>query len=100
PLSQHHNERNRLLTLILHGSMRTVCAVLVRHLLVTGSYLRRDVLSPLLRGRPVRSESVLRRLRALGAALRLAPAMLMQRREGRLCGQMAIRPSDGDQIVT
>ncbi|MBI3256220.1 MAG: glycosyltransferase family 2 protein [Actinobacteria bacterium] len=100
PLSQHHNERNRLLTLILHGSMRTVCAVLVRHLLVTGSYLRRDVLSPLLRGRPVRSESVRRRLRALGAALRLAPAMLMQRRERRLCGQMAIRPSDGDQIVT
>ncbi len=96
PLSQHHNERNRLLTLLLHGSMRTVSAALVRHLLVTGSYLRRDVLSPLLRGRPVRPESVRRRLRAFGAALRLAPAMVAQRTEGRLRRRGAIRSSPDD----
>ena len=59
-------ERNRLLTLTRHADRRTVAKALARYLLVTGSYTRRDVVSPLLRGQAPRLEAPLRRLRALG----------------------------------
>jgi hypothetical protein len=65
-LFDYYNERNRLLTLTRHSDRRTVAKALARYLLVTGSYARRDVVSPVLRGRAPRPEAPLRRLRALG----------------------------------
>jgi GT2 family glycosyltransferase len=66
PRFDYYNERNRLLTLTRHADRRTVAKALARYLLVTGSYTRRDVVSPLLRGQAPRLEAPLRRLRALG----------------------------------
>jgi GT2 family glycosyltransferase len=66
PLFDYYNERNRLLTLTRHGDRRTVAKALARYLLVTASYTRRDVVSPMLRGRPPQARIPLRRLRALG----------------------------------
>jgi len=62
----YYNERNRLLTLTRHSDRRTVAKALARYLLITGSYARRDVVSPVLRGQAPRPEAPLRRLRALG----------------------------------
>ena len=64
PRFDYYNERNRLLTLTRHADRRTVAKALARYLLVTGSYTRRDVVSPLLRGQAPRLEAPLRRLRA------------------------------------
>ena len=66
PQFDYYNERNRLLTLTRHSDRRTVAKALARYLLITGSYARRDVVSPVLRGHAPRPEAPLRRLRALG----------------------------------
>jgi GT2 family glycosyltransferase len=66
PRFDYYNERNRLLTLTRHSDRRTVAKALARYLLITGSYVRRDVVSPLLRGQVPRLQAPLRRLRALG----------------------------------
>ena len=66
PRFDYYNERNRLLTLTRHADRRTVAKALARYLLVTGSYTRRDIVSPLLRGQAPRLDAPLRRLRALG----------------------------------
>jgi GT2 family glycosyltransferase len=66
PLFDYYNERNRLLTLTRHADRRTVAKALARYLLVTGSYTRRDVISPVLSGHAPRPQAPLRRLRALG----------------------------------
>jgi GT2 family glycosyltransferase len=76
-------ERNRLLVLARHGSLRLVVRALVRYLLVTGSYARRDVLDPLRAHEPVRPAQVTTRVRAFGGFLRWAPAMLRSRRADR-----------------
>jgi GT2 family glycosyltransferase len=65
PLFDYYNERNRLLTLTRHADRRTAAKALVRYLLVTASYARRDVVSPLLRGQAPRPRIPLRRLKAL-----------------------------------
>jgi GT2 family glycosyltransferase len=62
----YYNERNRLLTLTRHSDRRTIAKAIAHYLLVTGSYARRDVVSPLLRGQAPRLQAPLRRLRALG----------------------------------
>jgi GT2 family glycosyltransferase len=66
PLFDYYNERNRLLTLTRHAGRRTVAKALARYLLVTASYTRREVVSPILQGRTPRARIPLRRLRALG----------------------------------
>jgi len=66
PLFDYYNERNRLITLTRHADRRAVAKALARYLLVTGSYTRRDVVSPTLRGKAPRPQIPLRRLRALG----------------------------------
>ncbi len=66
PQFDYYNERNRLLTLTRHADRTTVAKALAKYLLVTGSYARRDVVSPVLRGEAPRPETPLRRLRALG----------------------------------
>jgi GT2 family glycosyltransferase len=66
PLFDYYNERNRLLTLTRHADWRTTAKAIARYLLVTASYARRDVVSPVLRGQAPRPRIPLRRLRALG----------------------------------
>jgi GT2 family glycosyltransferase len=66
PLFDFYNERNRLLTLSRHADRRTTARAVGRYLLVTGSYTRRDVVSPILRGQLPRARIPLRRLKALG----------------------------------
>jgi GT2 family glycosyltransferase len=65
-LFDYYNERNRLLMLTRHANGRTVAKALAKYVLVTGSYARRDVVSPVLRGQAPRMRAPLRRLRALG----------------------------------
>lgn len=65
-LFDYYNERNRLLTLTRHADRRTTAKAIARYLLVTASYTRRDVVSPILRGQPPRPGIPLRRLKALG----------------------------------
>jgi len=79
-LADYYNERNRLLVLARHAPRAVVARALLRYVLVTASYARRDVVSPLLRGDPPRREVVRRRLQALAGFLRRAPAMVSGRR--------------------
>jgi GT2 family glycosyltransferase len=73
-------ERNRLLVLLRHGTTQQVALELVRFVLVTLSYLRRDVVAPVLRSRRPRTAIVRSRLGALRGAAALGPAMLRDRR--------------------
>jgi hypothetical protein len=75
-LKDYYDERNRLLVLTRHRGPAAGVRAAGRHLLVTASYARRDVVSPLLRGERPSTSVVRRRLRSLGAYARRAPAML------------------------
>jgi GT2 family glycosyltransferase len=86
-------ERNRLLVLLRHASPRLVAKALLRYLLVTGSYARRDVAAPLLAREPVRPGVVRSRLAALVGFGRLAPAMLASRRRDRAAPFRRVRPA-------
>lgn len=79
-LFAHFTERNRLLTLTRNAPLGLACRETGRHLLITGSYARRDILSPLARTRRPAGEMVYRRLRAFAAYLRLVPSALADRR--------------------
>lgn len=81
--AEHFKTRNRLLVLTRHAPIRTLIPALTRELLVTGSYARRDLVVPTLRGRDRSGVTVGQRLRAFGAYLRLAPAMLRSRQRDR-----------------
>lgn len=76
-------ERNRLLVLLRHGAARQIARELVRFVLVTLSYVRRDVVAPVLGGERPRTAIVRSRLGALRGAVALAPAMLRDRRHSR-----------------
>ncbi|HEY3725273.1 MAG TPA: glycosyltransferase family 2 protein [Acidimicrobiia bacterium] len=76
-------ERNRLLVLVRHARPGLVARALLRYVLVTGSYARRDLLEPARAGAPVRPAVVSRRVRAFGGFLRWAPAMVRSRRADR-----------------
>jgi len=76
----HYNERNRLLVTTRHAApARTVRAV-GRYSVITGSYAKRDIVAPLLRGDPARPEIAARRLRAFGAYVRGRPGTLCAHR--------------------
>jgi len=79
-LFQHYDGRNRLLTLTRNAPASLALREAGRHLLVTGSYARRDVLWPLMQRRPASVETVRRRAAASGAYLRLLPEALVARR--------------------
>ncbi len=80
PLHQHFSERNRLIVLATHAPSRSVMAAVVRFLLVTASYGRRDLLAPLRRGvRPCGRVARLR-LGALAGFVRALPWTIMRRR--------------------
>ncbi len=80
-LFAHYNERNRLLVLTRNAPARMAFREAARYLLVTGSYGRRDLLSPLRRRRPPSPETVYRRLRAFAGYLHLLPGALRDRRD-------------------
>ena len=80
PLFDFYNERNRLLTLTRHAGRAMVVKALARYLLVTGSYAQRDIVSPALRGQAPHPRIPLRRLRALGAYLRMPGFELSRQR--------------------
>lgn len=79
-LAQYHNERNRLVVLLRHQGVGATVAAVVRHLLVTVSYARRDVLLPLMHGGPVHPGIVRNRLRALLGFLPLVAGTVARRR--------------------
>ena len=79
-LFAHFTERNRLLTLTRNAPPGLAWKEAARHLLITGSYARRDVLSPLARSRRPSGETVYRRLRAFGGYVRRLPSALGDRR--------------------
>lgn len=77
---EHHVERNRLLMLIKNADSRYVLHQLVRYVLVTASYARRDIVRPMLRARRPHVRIVRRRIRSFLSMLSLLPAMLVDRR--------------------
>ena len=90
-LFQHYDERNRLLTLTRNAPPALAVREAGRHLLITGSYARRDIVVPLAHRRPPSVETVRRRMRAYGAYLGMLPEALAGRRQlatrGRLTGE-------------
>ena len=94
-LFQHYDERNRLLTLTRNAPASLAVREAGKHLLITGSYARRDILVPLARHRPLSVETVRRRMRAYGAYVRMLPEALADRRRlsarGRLTGEELVR---------
>ena len=72
-LFAHYVERNRLLTLTRNAPLGFTARAALRYLLITGSYARRDIVSPLAHRRPPSFETVRRRLRALGGLRPPAP---------------------------
>ncbi len=80
-LTDYHKERNRLLVLTRYAPATMVVRAVLRHVLVTASYARRDIVSRALRRRRPRVEMVRRRLRAEAGYLRLLPSSLIIRRK-------------------
>lgn len=89
-LFQHFDERNRLLTLARNAPPALAVREVVRHPLITASYARRDILVPLVKRRPLSTETVRRRMQSYGAFVRMVPEALAGRRRlaarGRLGG--------------
>ena len=79
-LAAHYNERNRLLVTTRHASPTRTARSVCRYLAITGSYAQRDVVAPILRGEPARTEIMARRLRAFGAYVRGLPEAVRARR--------------------
>jgi GT2 family glycosyltransferase len=79
-LKRYYDERNHLLVLARHASLARAARAAARSLLVTGSYARRDVVAPVLAGRPVRMRVPKDRLGAFGGFARLLPATIAARR--------------------
>jgi GT2 family glycosyltransferase len=83
-LKRYYDERNRLLVVARHAPAGVALRAPFRYLLSTASYARRDILSPLLRGRHPRPLIVRQRIRAfVGYLARLAPMLRARRRDRR-----------------
>jgi GT2 family glycosyltransferase len=95
PLFDHHVERNRLVTVLRNAPSTFALRAVVRFLLITASYARRDVLSPLLRGRRPAPTIASRRLRSFAGFVRLLPTTLADRRRLR----RRRRVDDGDVLA-
>ena len=94
PLFDHYVERNHLVAVVRSAPGRLAVRAAVRFLLITLSYLRRDVVSPLLRGRRPAPTIVRRRGRSFAGFLRLLPGALADRRRLRRRRRVA----DGELI--
>jgi GT2 family glycosyltransferase len=68
--TMYQNERNHLTVAARHLGTGEVARTMLRHLAITASYARRDVVAPVLQGRPVRPAIASCRLRAFGSAVR------------------------------
>ncbi len=77
---ERFNDRNRLLVATRHDPPAVGTRAALRYAVATGSYARRDVVAPLLRGDRPDATIVRRRLGALGAYARGLPAALTDRR--------------------
>ena len=78
-LFQHFVERNRLLMLVKNAPFGLAAGAVGRYLLITASYARRDVLSPMLRAHRPNTVLLRRRTKSFLAFLRLLPTMLVAR---------------------
>lgn len=87
-LFDHYVERNRLLTLARNAPAALAAKAAGRHLLITGSYFRRDVISPVARGVRPSTETVQRRLGSFLGFARLLPGALAERRRLRSAQQV------------
>jgi GT2 family glycosyltransferase len=82
-LSAYFVERNRLLVLCKNAPAGLAIRAVGRFLLITASYMRRDLVSPLLHGNRPRPRISAARVGAFAGFLRLLPAMLIERRRVR-----------------
>jgi hypothetical protein len=80
PVFAYHVERNRLLMLVKNAPAGLAARQVVRYLLVSASYARRDILGPLRRRRRPDATVVLRRAGSFAGFVRLLPAMVAARR--------------------
>jgi GT2 family glycosyltransferase len=78
-ISTYYIERNRLLVLAKNAPAGLAARAIVRHPLITASYTRRDVISPLLYLRSPRTLIPIRRMRAFLGFLYRLPATLVDR---------------------
>ncbi len=83
PVFQHYVERNRLLMLTKNAPPAMAGHAVWRYVLTTLSYLRRDVVAPVIGLHRPRPAIVGRRVRSFVAYLRLLPSMLAARRRVR-----------------
>lgn len=79
-LFQHYVERNRLYLLTRNAPWRLALVAVVRYVLTTASYARRDVVRPVLSGHRPQLGLVRRRVRSFLAFLKMAPDALRDRR--------------------
>ena len=79
-LHHHFSERNRLLTLTRNAPAPMVLQAAARHLRVTASYARRDVIHPLAHLRSPSWETLRRRTTALASFAGQLPSALVARR--------------------
>jgi len=78
-LARYFNERNRLLVLARHAPIRQFLTAVLRYLLSTASYARRDVVAPVLRGERPRPEIVATRIRSFADFVVRVPSQLRDR---------------------
>lgn len=83
PIFVYHVERNRLLMLVKNAPAPLVIKQIIRYLLITASYGRRDIVAPVARRQRPNTVTTRRRIKAFLGFLRLLPAMLASRREAR-----------------
>lgn len=81
PVFAYHVERNRLLMLVKNAPWRITLPQILRFVLVTASYGRRDIVGPVTRHQRPNTITTRRRIKAFLGFLRLVPAMLASRRE-------------------
>ena len=99
PLQSHYVERNRLLTLVRDAPGGLAWSAVVRFLLITLSYFRRDVVARVLHGKRPSVAIVGRRGRSFVAFLGLLPGALVARRRLRRGARFPDRDV-GDWMVT
>lgn len=79
PTFQHYVERNRLFMLVKNAPRAMAWHAVVRYVLVTASYARRDIVRPLLKARRPNPTQVLRRVKSFVGFLRVLPGALAAR---------------------
>jgi hypothetical protein len=94
PVFQHYVERNRLLMLTKNAPAPLARRAVLLFVLVTASYARRDIVRPLLGLHCPNVTQVRRRIGSFLGYLRLAPAMLADRR------RLRARAALGDDEIT